>query len=246
MMNESELNRRQLLRLGAAAGVLCLFGGEMSAISTKRANTALDHLLLGVSDLDQGIAWLENRTGVKAVIGGTHPGGGTRNALISLSSKQYLEIIAPDPAQSSYNFHIDVRTLKEPRLITWAASTSDIEELAKTLLKYELEIFGPRAGSRARSDGKLLKWNTVGVKNSLGQPPVEPIPFFIQWAADSLHPSQDSPKGCELQSFEIEHPDASGVTDLLNKLGIDAKIVKAENVALKTTLKTPKGLVRLA
>jgi len=96
------------------------------------ARTAVDHLLLGTADLERGIAWVERRTGVKAVRGGSHPGVGTQNALISLGRRQYLEIIAPDPAQTVYTFPIDVRTLTEPRLMTWAAVTGDINALAKT------------------------------------------------------------------------------------------------------------------
>ena len=88
------------------------------------AISAVDHLLLGVSDLDRGIAWVEQRTGVRAAVGGTHPGAGTRNALLSLGARHYLEIIAPDPAQSAYNFNIDVRGFAEPRLVNWAATTT--------------------------------------------------------------------------------------------------------------------------
>ena len=90
------------------------------------AVSAVDHLLLGVSDLDRGIAWLEKRTGVRAAVGGSHPGMGTRNALAALGGRRYLEIIAPDPAQTAFNFRIEVGKLSEPRLIPWACGTNDI------------------------------------------------------------------------------------------------------------------------
>ena len=206
---------------------------------------AVDHLLLGISDLDKGIAWVEKMTGVKAVIGGSHPGVGTRNALASLGGRRYLEIIAPDPAQSTFNSRHDVRQLAEPRLVTWAAVTTDIEALAKKVRGAGPQIFGPRDGSRARPDGKLLKWKTLGVQHDLGRDGFDPVPFFIEWATDSIHPSQDSPRGCELQSFEIEHPNPAGLVEALKQLGIDARARQAEAIRMVATIKTPKGTVVL-
>jgi hypothetical protein len=216
------------------------------AQSLTLAVSAVDHLLLGVSDLDRGITWVEQRTGVRAAIGGVHPGVGTRNALLSLGTRQYLEIIAPDPAQSAFNFHIDVRSLAEPRLITWAAATNDIEAIAKAARDAGYQLFGPRAGSRRTPSGKLLQWRTVGVLNKLGAGGVEPVPFFIEWAPDSPHPSQDSPAGCALQSLHCQHPDASALTAALKALGIEGKISQANAVRLAATLKTPKGPVELS
>jgi len=206
---------------------------------------AVDHLLLGAADLDHGIAWVELLTGVKAIMGGSHPGVGTRNALLSLGGRRYLEIIAPDPAQTAYNFQIDIRKLTEPRLITWAAVTTDINAIAKNAREAGHQIFGPRDGSRARPDGKVLKWKSLGVMNSFGLEGIEPIPFFIEWASDSLHPSQDSPKGCELQSFEIGHADPANLTGALKKLGIEATVKLAKSARLTATLRTPKGKVEL-
>jgi hypothetical protein len=245
-MDETILTRRELLRLCGTACVSYLFAEAMSAgESLVPARAAVDHLLLGVADLDQGIGWVEKMTGVKAVMGGSHPGVGTRNALLSLGDRQYLEIIAPDPAQTAYNFQIDLRKLSGPRLITWAAATADINAIAKNAHEAGYQLFGPCDGSRVRPDGKVLKWKTLGVMNELGVEGIEPIPFFIEWARDSLHPSQDSPKGCELRSFEIEHPDPASLMDALRKLGVEANVKQASNARLKATLKTPNGELEL-
>ena len=248
-MDAYVMSRRELLRLWGTAGTSYLLAAKLSAAQDLvPARTAVDHLALGIADLDEGIAWFEGMTGVKAVMGGSHPGWGTRNALISLGGRQYLEIIAPDPAQTVYkpvNFQTDLRTLTQPRLIFWAAATNDIAAIAENALRMALPIVGPIEGSRARPDGKVLQWKTLVVRNKFAVQAAEPIPFFIEWASGSVHPSQDSPKGCELQSFEIEHPDPVGLLNALKSLGIEARATQARNARLRATLQTPKGIVEL-
>lgn len=246
-METNILTRRDVLRsFGIVSASLLFDGARMEEQNLTPAKDAVDHLLLGISDLDRGIEWLEKMTGVKPVKGGKHPGRGTQNALISLGGRRYLEVLAPDPAQSTYNFAIDVRGLTEPRLITWAAATSNIGAVAKRARDSGFKLLGPSDGSRARPDGKLLKWKTLLAVNSFGVQGVEPIPFFIEWSADTLHPSQDSPKGCTLQSFEMEHPDAAVLNDALRKLGIEAKVKPARVARLIAVIKTPKGEVPLS
>jgi hypothetical protein len=245
-MDENRSTRRDWLRLFAAAGASAVFVNRSGAAEgLVPAVSAVDHLLLGVSNLDRGIDWVEEKTGVKAVVGGSHPGVGTRNALLSLGGRRYLEIIAPDPAQSDFKFRIDVRKLSEPRLVTWAAAARGVDALAEKARAAGLEIFGPQPGSRARPDGKLLRWKTLGVMNKLGADGVEPIPFFIEWAPDSRHPSEDSPKGCELVALEIAHPKPGDVSNVLARLGIEPKVKARERALLMATLRTPKGTLKL-
>jgi hypothetical protein len=243
------ITRRELIGLWAlAAGSAWTARAAAATIGGMQrvpATAAVDHLLLGAADLDRGVEWVEKLTGVRAVVGGSHPGMGTRNALLSLGGRQYLEIIAPDPAQSAYNFQIDVRPLPEPRLVTWAAISTDIEGLARTAAAAGFKLFGPRDGSRVRPDGKTLQWKTLGVFSDLGGDAVQPIPFFIQWAAGSVHPSQDSPQGCRLTGFAIRHATPPRVASLLQQLGLDADIRQADRVQLTATLETPKGRVEL-
>jgi Glyoxalase-like domain len=105
---------------------------------------------------------------------------------------------------------------------------------------------GPRDGSRTRPDRKILKWKTLSVTNEFGDKGIEPFPFFIQWSADSLHPSQDSPKGCELVSFEIESPRANELLKAFEKIGIGIKVKEAKSSRLIVKLNTPKGTLALS
>ena len=102
-----ETSRRQFLQFGNAAIFASLLAGNSSGgtMEIREAKDAVDHLVLAVNDLQRGIEWFEQKTGVRAVIGGRHPNRGTQNALVSLifgGSRQYLEIMAPDPQQAGH------------------------------------------------------------------------------------------------------------------------------------------------
>jgi hypothetical protein len=230
----------QLAASGLAAGISSL-RLPMTQPATSAA-TAVDHLLLGVANLDAGIQWVEQRTGVRAVVGGVHPGRGTRNALIALSGRQYLEILAPDPAQEGGG-RADLRALGEPRLITWSALSTDVDALAARVKAAGLNAMGPRPGSRARPDGTLIEWRSLGIASAFASGGIDPIPFFIQWAARSSHPSQDSPGGCALVSLEFEHPEADRLRDTMSRIGIDATVRDQAAPALVATLTTLKGRI---
>ena len=243
------MTRRDMLWMSSAAGISTLLSKNNAGNSIitfegrMRATDAVDHLVLGVADLDQGILWVEKMTGVNAVFGGVHPGAGTRNALLSLGGKQYLEIIAPDPEQRGATIRFgDLAKLPAPRLLTWAAATKDIGTVAQKARDAGVEVDGPRDGSRARPNGKVLRWKTMSIKTDIGGL----IPFFIEWGAGVVHPAEDSPKGCQLSALTMEHPESAKVRDMLSKIGIDADVRQAAEARLKVVLKTPKGKVELS
>jgi hypothetical protein len=205
--------------------------------------TLLDHVLLGFSDLQRGIEFVEQHTGVRAAFGGVHPGRGTQNALLSLGERRYLEIIAPDPAQPGVSNPIasGLHSLTEPRLIGWAAHPGSVAAFAEKLRAAGIGFDGPTPGSRKRPDGQLLHWQIV----SLADTASGLLPFFIEWSRESAHPSMDAPKGCALQNFSAETPEPGKLAAALKPLNLDLPVKKGESSRLHAIISGPKGILDL-
>ena len=227
-----QLSRRFFL---AAAGA-ALAAPRMTWAADK-APTLLDHILLGCNDLDKGIAFVEESTGVRAAFGGVHPGAGTRNALLSLGENRYLEIIAPDPKQPASADSRDLRKLEDPILVGWAAHPGDIEAFAARLKQEGIAATGPNPGSRKRPDGRVLHWKTLGLNDDAAGL----LPFFIEWSGDSLHPSVDSPQGCGLLTFEAFTPKPDELWRKAAELRLDLPISAARGASLHAVIAGPKG-----
>jgi hypothetical protein len=197
-----------------------------------------------VGSLDEGIAFIEAKTGVRAAFGGVHPNRGTRNALASLGKRQYLEIISLDPAQPGVR---DARTtelerLTSPRILTWAAGTRDIDALDKRVRAAGFETSGIAPGSRAKPDGTTLEWKTLAVGGSDN----DLVPFVIEWDAASTHPSADSPAGCTIKELRLEHPDPAAVDRVFEAMGLRVRAAHGARAGITALLSTRKGDFELA
>jgi len=211
-------------------------------LSANAAGTPalLDHLILGCNDLDHGIAFVEAHTGVRAAFGGVHPGAGTRNALLSLGRRRYLEILAPDPAQP--DTEKSLKALSGPRLLTWAAHLTDLDALARRLREAGIAFEGPTSGSRKRPNGLVLQWRTLMLKDDAAGL----LPFFIEWSAASVHPSADSPRGCTLARLDASTSDPDALARQGSLLGLDLAVVSGDKPQLRATLIGPKGRLDIA
>jgi hypothetical protein len=103
----------------------------------------LDHIILGCSDLDAGIEFMEQKSGYRAARGGSHLGRGTRNALLALGGQRYLEILAPDPEQNGLAWHKEIAQLTEPILVGWAVRSKDVTAYTARLRARGVECIGP-------------------------------------------------------------------------------------------------------
>lgn len=203
---------------------------------------ALDHILWAAPSLDEGARLFESMSGVSPATGGSHPGFGTRNRLVSLDDGVYLEIISPDPAQSLHdNRGGRIAALPHPGLLTFALRGSDLHTVRDRAQRAGLSIDGPISMSRTRPDGVKLEWSILYLRHAvLG----EAVPFVIDWGR-SPHPSASAPGGCTLTSFAALHPDSGALREIYAALDIPVEVKIASRPGFMAVLATPRGEVVL-
>jgi hypothetical protein len=224
-------------RTFSCSAALLLGTASLARAASGRVPRTLDHIILGCTDLDEGIELVFRHLGVRAIPGGVHPGAGTQNALLSLGTLRYLEIMAPDPSQPNAPDPRNVRTLKHPALVGWAEHRDHLDEYASVLHTAGIEYVGPVPGSRRRPDGSLLTWKSLPLKED----DHGVLPFFIEWGATAAHPSTDSPQGCGIDSLEITTPQPASLRALSKTLDLDVAVGQSTAARLVAHLHGPAG-----
>ena len=202
----------------------------------------IDHFIWGVSDLETGCAEIERRFGVAPQPGGSHPGLGTCNALLSLGSETYLEIMAPDrPGPGSVGQRL--AQLDEPGLISWVLRSADLAQIMQTAAERcpDLVPLGPVKSERLTPQGERLAWQLLFLT---GHAHGGLVPFYIDWQ-DSPHPSASAPLGGQANALVLASPQAGRLGQLFSELGIDIAVSSAAPAQLSVQVETPAGIVML-
>jgi hypothetical protein len=199
----------------------------------------IDHLVYVCPDLEPAVAGIAAQTGVRPAFGGQHPGLGTHNALLSLASRTYLEIIAPDPAQprpaEPLPFGLD--TVTRPGLRAWAVAPDDLDAAVRRAASAGFGYAAIVNRRRRTADGRELTWRMT----ICPQPPgVAVTPFLIDWGGGE-HPAGAAPAGLGLHQFLVRSREPDRLSALLSVLGLDLDVESASRPALSAALRGPQG-----
>ena len=197
----------------------------------------VDHFIIAINNLDQGIRDFATLTGVTPEKGGQHPGRNTQNALVSLGNGQYLEILAPAASASNPDAVIPFPKLT---LGGWALHGTLDAQLA-SLKAAGFATVGPTPGSRQKPDGAMLEWRTGGAQGA----GLSLAPFLIEWSAKTPHPSGTSPSGCSLDNVIVRDADPSNLQKYFSAVGYGGQASKG-NRGMVINLTCPKGKVSFA
>jgi catechol 2,3-dioxygenase-like lactoylglutathione lyase family enzyme len=186
----------------------------------------LDHVVIAVRDLDDGIARYR-ALGFDARPGGRHTGRGTHNAIVRFGL-DYLELISvydqPEARGAGRGELLDVLASHEG-LVAFALATDDIAGDAEHIRGAGMAALGPFAMERSRPDGSKLSWRLVIPGDGSYR---RPWPFFIQW---------DQPDAERLaRDGATSHPNGArrvrsitvGVRDLHAARGLYASVLRLE------------------
>ncbi|MFC7485235.1 VOC family protein [Knoellia sp. CPCC 206453] len=188
---------------------------------------------------------LAEQLGVAAVDGGVHPRFGTRNVILPLLGDRYLEVVEvldhPASDKAPFGQVVRARSLAGGGWLGWVVSVDDITQQEQRLGRESV------TGNRHRPDGVELRWQQLGVKGLQSDPQ---LPFFVQWAEGTQHPSGVGATKVALRSLEI----AGDPERVREWVGVDEDYVPADVEfnfiaprgnpgILSVTFETPQGPV---
>ncbi len=141
---------------------------------------------------------LGKRIGVEPIDGGVHPRFGTRNVILPLARRRYVEVVEvlDHPASDKAPFGKVVRARSEAGggWLGWVVSVNDLGEVERRLGRQSVE------GFRHTPDGRELRWRQLGVKGLICDPQ---LPFYVQWDDGVSHPSTDGASDVSLRGLTI-------------------------------------------
>jgi len=202
----------------------------------------LDHIVIGVGDLDDAVA--RYRTlGFDARLGGRHTGRGTHNAIVRFGL-DYLELVSvydgTEARAAGRGALVDFLAADEGP-VGYVLATSDVAAEAARLRAAGLTATGPFPMERIRPDGTRLSWRLVIPG---GVPDRRPWPIFIEWdQPDAERFARDGaathPNGARgIGSITIGVRDLAAARDLhalvlgLEPAGDDAFVAGTAKIAL--------------
>src|SRR5436309_12025089 len=116
----------------------------------KTMLTALDHIIIGVHDLEQASVTFSEKLGLQPSGGGRHPTSGTANRIIVIGDT-YIELITVrEPAEAQQSM-LD-RLAKGDGYLNFVLASNDLETDSAAIKSRGVSIIGPTPGKLTSAD----------------------------------------------------------------------------------------------
>ena len=201
----------------------------------------VDHIVYCVPNLKEAVDYFDSLLGIRPVIGGNHPSKGTKNALLNLGDKCYLEILAIDHNNHKVkgNRWMGIDLIKEPKITRWSLKSHNLDKDSRILSRQTPDLGIVNTGSRYTSDGRLLSWKMILPTST---PEVEILPFMTDWSESDSHPTDNLQAGCSLQTLQLLHPFPNRIQSTISELGLNIIVEQNDIPEIVILINSPNGL----
>ncbi len=210
----------------------------------------LDHVsfAVGREGLLGTTAELGHLLGASFIDGGVHPRFGTRNMILPLKNRQYLEVVEvldhPASDKAAFGQAVRERSSAGGGWMAWCVSVDDMTEVERRIGRHAVP------GNRHRPDGFNLQWRQIGTSSMRADPQ---LPYVTSWDIDPAeHPSQMAGSEIELIAIDIAGSpqrlsDWLGETavDALEQIDVNWTAPNGLPGIMAVTFRTPEGDVRI-
>ncbi len=208
-------------------------------------NNRIDHIAIGASSLENGVAALKATLGVTVPSGGKHVAMSTHNCVMQSGNESFLELIAidpdaPAPARTRLFTLDDPKTqarLKErPRALCWVVQTDNLDQVVANSPVSLGEVINLSRGD--------LTWRLT-VPNYGHLPENAMLPVFIEWSPGPHPSTMQRDLGVKLNKVILSHPEPDALNAMFVQLKVDhlATIYKGPQSAQAFELSSPNGVV---
>jgi len=202
-----------------------------------------DHIAIGCATLEQGAAYMADKTGLTVPVGGEHLLMGTHNLVMSLGIDTFFEVIAinpsaPKPLHCRW-FGLDNAELSSARPHSWILNSDNLDEdLAKA------KSIGVDLGTPTTLTRGDMTWR-FAVREDGAIPLNGAAPMIMEWPKMPTHPAANMVDlGARVQSVNLSTPHAVILNNLLNTLGdgnMPIEITDSPDTKLTMTLNLNDG-----
>lgn len=221
----------------------------MSTNGAGSNSLRLDHVIYaaGPAGLDAACDKVAAAVGRAAVRGGVHPRFGTRNAVVPLADRTYIEIVDvldhPAADKALFGQAVKRKVAAGGGWLGWAVAVDDLGPVEHRLGRLAVE------GNRQRPDGVELRWRQIGVRGLINDPA---LPFFLQWeSGPGVHPAAEAGEDLRLERLTIAgSPERLGewlgvpVEDTLDDVGL-SWVADGQPGIVAVHIRTPQGPAHL-
>ena len=124
----------------------------------------LDHVIIGVADLDAATATYETILGLPVAVRSDHPTYGTRNALFLFERGPYLELLGLQSPERAGTFTTPLRDFLRERgegLYGLALAPDDIDSAVANLRGLGFDVADAARGTGVSADGRVREWRNT-------------------------------------------------------------------------------------